>query len=355
MARTKPKSFSSFTDLKEVYDSLTSAENFAPSFTETIIESRLSIASEPTEAEMPDPELAQGCVEDIIAAIFRLTYDTRLEEYAQSLAWGFVNSFHVVAGRIDRAEDRAAQELGELARAFDPSEVYQSQVEEKQQLCQSLAEARAAIQTMGSHAGEVYRVETGRPFNTTRGSRTNGPLSASQIEAIDWLKAREAEQHFAHNPKGVHILVSGGPWEDEDMLYQRLDDIKARYPNMVLKTGAKISGFEQIASKWAAERGVDVVLWRLNKSMGRRAGYYRNERWERLDLAEALIGENSHIQVDLSQKLRRKGVPLHIMRQREQNGGRGPLKVSELREEGRHFTDRDREPLIVPDEPRRWA
>ncbi|MDF0490441.1 DUF2493 domain-containing protein [Sphingomonas sp. H39-1-10] len=354
MARTKPKSFSSFTDLAEVYASLTSAENFASSFTETVIESRLSIMSEPTEAEMPDAHTARLCVEEIISAIFRLTNDTRLEEYAQSLAWGFVNSFHVVADRINRTEDRAAQELGDLARRFDPSEVYQTQVEEKQQICQSLAEARASIETMRRHAEAIYAAEAGRPFNTTRGSKTGGALSASQIEAIDWLKAREAAKHFEHNPKGVNVLVSGGAWEDVDMVFQLLDGIKARYPNMVLHTGAQWTGIEQIGTEWAAKRGVDTVLWRLKKSLGKRAGFYRNDRWERTEFAEAVIGENSYVQVDLARKLRANNIPLHILRKREQNGGRGPLTVSETRAEGRHFTDRDREPLIVPDQPREW-
>ncbi|MBJ7499675.1 MAG: DUF2493 domain-containing protein [Sphingopyxis sp.] len=355
MARTKSQSFSSFTDFAEVYASLTSADNFEHGFTETIVESRLSIAAEPTDAEMPDPEQARLCIEEIISAIFRLTQESRLEEYAQSLAWGFVNSFHVVAGRIDRAEDQAAQELGDLARAFDPSEVYQSQVEEQQQLCQSLAEARAALEAMRDHAGEVYRIETGRPFNTTRGSRTSGPLSASQIEAIDWLKAREAEKHFEHNPKGVNILVSGGPWEDCDMVFQRLDAIRERYPNMALHTGARWTGIEQIASDWAANRGIPIVLWRLKKDMGSRAAFYRNEQWNRTKFAEALIGENTHVQVDLARKLRARNVPLHILRKNEQNGGQGPRTVTETRAEGRHFTSRDREPLIVPDQPRQWA
>src|SRR3546814_10492032 len=109
---------------------------------------------------MPDPEQARAAVEMVRATLFDVFRDTRLEPFASDLAWGFVNSFHVVAKRLSDREDDAAKELGDLARSFDPSEIYASQLEEAQLLCQTLQGCRDAMECMRDHAAEVYRVET---------------------------------------------------------------------------------------------------------------------------------------------------------------------------------------------------
>src|SRR3546814_19639148 len=87
---------------------------------------------------MPEPFAAQAECGGVIAAIFDLFTDTRLEAFAPDIAWGFVNSFHFTAGKLARREDSIAQELGDLARMPDLSEVYATSLEEKQLLCRSL-------------------------------------------------------------------------------------------------------------------------------------------------------------------------------------------------------------------------
>src|SRR3546814_6922397 len=74
-------------------------------------------------------------------------------------------------------------ELDELARVLDPSEIHAVKLEEAQRLCQSLHEAIAGVEAMRDHAAEVYRVECGRPWSATTGSRTSRTLTASQIDA----------------------------------------------------------------------------------------------------------------------------------------------------------------------------
>lgn len=337
MTHTNEKRFSSFTDMAEAYAAMTSARDFPASFAEAIIESRLSVTDDPTQAPMPDPELARGCVEDMTAQIFHLLAGTRMEAFAQPIAWGIVNSLHHVATRTERQEDDAASELGELVRVFDPSEVYQSRMEELQQRCQSLAEARAALEAMRDHAANVYHVETGRPFNTIKGTRASTGLTASQIDGLDYLKAREAERNEKHYPKRPAVLISGGAdWDDAELLYARLDMIRVRIPHMILFTGKRHKGAEQIGACWAADRGIPIVGFGLNKRMGNRAGYHRNKVWNGIDeVVEAVICEQSNVQVDLARTLRAKGIPLHIFRLAEQNGGTGPTNVAELREQAK--------------------
>src|SRR3546814_12691417 len=121
---------------------------------------KLSPVDETEQLEMPDPEQARAAVEMVMATLFDVFRDTRLEPFASDLAWGFVNSFHVVATRLSDREDDAAKELGDLARRFDPSEIYASQLEEAQLLCQPPQGCRAATECLPTHAADVYRLAT---------------------------------------------------------------------------------------------------------------------------------------------------------------------------------------------------
>jgi hypothetical protein len=53
-------------------------------------------------------------------------------------------------------------------------------------------DCREAMEAMRDYAGEIYRVETGRPFSTVKGTRVSSGLTASQIDARDFLAARAA-------------------------------------------------------------------------------------------------------------------------------------------------------------------
>src|SRR3546814_20182572 len=83
---------------------------------------------------------------------------------------------------------------------MDPSEIHAVKVEETQRLCQSLHEAVAAICAMRDHAAEIYRVECGQPWSATTGSRTGRTLTASQIDARDFLATRTVAKRDAHAP-----------------------------------------------------------------------------------------------------------------------------------------------------------
>lgn len=243
----------SLADFHEHYENLTTAEGFAGAFAGEVERAQLSVHDEPTSADMPDPEAARLCTQQMVSDLFALMGDTRLAPLAARIAWGVVNSFHKVAQQVARDEDDAARALGELARIQDPSEIHVLEVEEKQRLCQSLSEALAAIECMRDHAAEVYRVETGKPWSATSGSRTSRALTASQIEARDFLAARAQERREAYAPSGPVVVVSGGSgWQAHEPLWQRLDLIRERVPHMTLLSivmqEAEAFGYRQHAS-----------------------------------------------------------------------------------------------------------
>lgn len=313
------KSFSNFADLASFIASETDSHDRAATYEHAFIEhderAKLSPVDEAEQLDMPDPEQARVAIEMVMATLFDVFRDTRLEPYAADLAWGFVNSFHVVAKRINDREDDAAKELGELARSFDPSEIYAAQLEDAQLLCQTLQGCRDAMECMRDHASEVYRVETGRPYSPTRGSRVSRGVTASMIDARDYLAARGRERREQFAPEGPVVAFSGGQqWENHEMLWRGLDSIKARIPEMVLATTAQTKGCDAIAQAWAAARGVKVILFKLDRRLGAKAAFVRNDRLLALKPVEAVVCEGSGIQMNLAQKLRQAGVPLHVVK-----------------------------------------
>jgi hypothetical protein len=294
-------------------------QRYSAAFIEPSEMAKLSIVDEPARLEMPDPEQTRAAIELMMQTMFDVLRDTRMEEFGRDLAWGFANSFHVVAKRVEGREDDAAKKLGELARAFEPSEIYATELEETQLLCQTLQGCREAMECMRDHAAEVYRVETGRPFSPTRGSKVSSATAASVIEARDYLAGRARIRREQYAPEGPVVAFSGGQqWHDHELLWSRLDQIKARIPEMILATTAQNKGCDAIAAAWAASRKVKVVQFRLDRSQGNRAAFVRNDRIAALKPVEGVVCEGSGIQSSLAQKLRAAGVPLHIFRSAQQ-------------------------------------
>ena len=321
MSKNNPRA-SSFADLGQAlvdhWAEATAAPAYARAFATDIATSQLSIVHEPTSADMPEPYAAQQCVQAMIGELFALMNDTRMQPLAQRLAWGIVNSFHVVARQIETQEDSAALKLGELVRISDPSEVHASEVEDAQMLCQSLAEARAALEVMRDHAGEVYRAECGHPFSPLRGSRVSSALTASQIDARDYLASRAKARREQLAPTGPVVVISGGQdWADHQRIWDRLDVLKIRVPSMTLATTAQGKGVDAIAAAWAASRSVPLIAFRLNRAHGNAAPFRRNKILCDLQPVEAIICEGSGVQANLAERMRDAGVPVTVFRREE--------------------------------------
>lgn len=313
------KPFKNFEALSNFYREQVEAPGFDAAFGEQNSMGQLSVHDEPMATEMPDPDAARGAMEMIIGTVFDLFRGTRMEEFGRDIAWGIVNSFHVTSQRIEKREDEAGKKLGEMARAFDPSEIYAVELEETQCICQTLMDCREAMEAMRDYAGDIYRVETGRPFSTARGSRVSSGLTASQIDARDFLAARASKRREQFAPTGPVVLFSGGTdWHDHELLWQALDDTHARIPQMVLATTAQHKGCDQIAHAWAASRGVKTVRFTLNRALGKRAGFLRNEQMMNLKPVHAVVCEGSGLQANLLSRVQEAGVPHHAFALRHQ-------------------------------------
>jgi hypothetical protein len=217
-------------------------------------------------------------------------------------------------------EDSLADEIGVLARNPEGGEVYNRELEEKQLLCQSTAEQRLAIETMRDYAAEMYRAMSGWPWSPARGSRASRTSTASQIAAVDFLRARALAQRERHLPQAPIVVVSGpAQWHDWEAIWARLDQIKARVPHMTLVTTGQRKGVDAIAAAWAARPGthVPVVAYGLYGT-GKKVAFTRNRKLAELKPVEALLCEGSGLQANLYQLLRQVGVPIHAFKKADQ-------------------------------------
>ncbi|MGN8001387.1 DUF2493 domain-containing protein [Sphingomonas sp. 22176] len=294
----------------------TAATRFVEAFGEVGALSIVEAGAPAQELDMPEPAEAQHDCHAIMVTLFDLFRDTRLETSAQAIAWGFVNSFHFEAAKLAREEDALSLELGEMVRHPDSSEIYAVELEELQLRTQTKMEQRAAIECMRDYAAECYHAQTGRPWSSARGTRVSSATTASQIAAADFLKARATALREQRAPSGPLVVFSGGQeWHDHEQIWTRLDQIKARVPNMTLCTTAQRKGADAIATAWAASKGVPVVAFTPNTARhGKRAGFVRNDQLAGLRPVEAIVCEGSGIQANLLDSLKKAGVPTHAFR-----------------------------------------
>lgn len=111
------------------------------------------------------------------------------------------------------------------------------------------------------YAAEMYRVQSGWPWSPARGSKASSASSASQIAAIDFLRARQLAAREKHHPQGP-LVVNSGPaiWHDWQPVGDRLDEIRRRVPTMTLVTTGQRKGADAIATAWAARRETNVPV-----------------------------------------------------------------------------------------------
>ena len=305
---------STFADLPELYAEAIATNPLEASFGDPLPLSIIEPGDEPGEYEMPEPFAAQKVCGELMTSLHGLLHDTRLDPLAPQIAWGIVNSFHFVAGTLERQEDRLADKIRDMTRRMEPGEVFNKDLEDTQLLCQSLTEQRAAVEAMRDYAAALYRACWRKAWAPTKGSKASSVTTASYVNALDFLQQRALAKREKHQPQGPVVILSGpAMWEEWEPLWAKLDEIKARVPHMTLVTTGQRKGVDAIAAAWAARQGVPVVAFGLYGG-GKKPAFTRNKKLAELGAVEAVLCEGSGIQANLYQTLRKQGVPIHAFR-----------------------------------------
>ena len=297
---------------------LTHAQHTSP--TAVICENLERFGGAPARGE-PDPraiwdesEALAGLEIVLDAFVEEIAPDgTQLADERESLLWGFVNTLHMQTVRLDRAVDKLSPKLKELQRSQDGTEINAWELERVIERAQHLGDRRDAFERLRDAAAERYRADSGstwRPRNGSHTSRTS-QLTSAAIDARDFLRAREQSKAQAYLPEGTLVAVTGSkPVDDADRICAALDQVRTKYPDMVLVHGGG-PGAEKIAARWAESRGVHQVVCKPDwNAHGRAAPFRRNDELLSL-LPKGVIGfPGSGISENLLDKAAQLGIPV---------------------------------------------
>ena len=271
---------------------------------------------EPDTREVWDRDEATAAIAQVIRLLSHAVAPDGLQlaDERENLLWGFANTLHAQMQRLDRTIDKLTPEMRELERAQDGTEIKSLELETLTQRAQNLGDRRDAFETLRDLAADGYQVETGETWRPRHGSHSslNGALTSAAIDARDFVRARKNRETRAHLPDGTLIAIAGGKQvADVDLIWRTLDQVRAKYGDMVLVHGGS-AGVEKVAARWAENKGVHQIVCKPDWTRHNRAApFKRNDEMLNLLPKGVVAFPGSGITENLVDKARQLGIPVH--------------------------------------------
>lgn len=236
-----------------------------------------------------DPDAVRQTLAAVWSDLFALFPETALEDDAEEIAWAFVNLFHRAATKRSAQIDRATDEIRCLLASADGSEVHSSELENQIARAQGAEAAMLALENLRETAAFLYLNETGHSWRPAGGSRANhaAGLTSAVVDGRDFLRARAESRRKAFMPQGTPVVFAGGrlsfPTDEQaktfaNNLWNTLDKVREHVADLVLVHGGDSKGVDRLAASWAEQRRVPQVALGLDRRLGLRAGFRRNEQ-----------------------------------------------------------------------------
>ena len=132
------------------------------------------------------------------------------------------------------------------------------------------------------------------------------------IDSRDFFAAKRRAETEVMLPPGPKIALTGGAdFNDVALVWDRLDKVHAKHPDMVLLHGGSPKGAELIASKWAANRKVPQIAFKPDWTRHNKAApFKRNDAMLETLPIGVMVFPGSGIQGNLADKARRLGIPV---------------------------------------------
>lgn len=268
---------------------------------------------------LPDGDQVAGAVADIFTNLTSILADTRLEPDLDDLLWSLTNVFHRAVLRIERQLDDNEQAQRRLQREQDGTEVKAVELESLIAQGQTMIERRDAFELMRDQATERYEQHTGSAWRPRTGSLVNHRhLTAALIDSRDFLAARRKTETDVMLPTGPKIAFTGGlDFNNHHLIWDVLDKVHAKHPDMVLIHGKSPKGAELIAAKWADNRKVPQIGFAPDWGKhGRAAPFKRNDAVLDLVPIGVIIFPGTGIQDNFADKARKLGINAYDFRKR---------------------------------------
>ncbi len=146
-----------------------------------------------------------------------------------------------------------------------------------------------AFEEMREVAAALYLDETHSSWKPVSSSRAShgAMLTSAVIQGRDFLKARSQSRRKALMPEGAPIIFAGGRNKQDSTedaktfannVWATLDKVHNSVGDMVLVHGGDGKGADRLAASWAERRGVAQLTFSLDRHLGARAGFKRNEQ-----------------------------------------------------------------------------
>ena len=261
----------------------------------------------------PEDHVIQTAVADIFDALISSMADTSLDFDLDEIMWSTVNTFHRAVVRIERKLDDNEQAQRRLQREQDGSEVKSVQLETLIGIGQSLIERRDSMELFRDSAADIYLRTTGTPWSPRSGSRVNHrQMTAAMIDSRDFLAAKRRADNEVLLPSGPKIAFSGGDTTDHQLIWDKLDQVHAKHPDMVLLHGGTPKGAERIAATWANNRKIPQVAFKPDWTKHAKAApFKRNDQMLATMPIGVIIFPGTGIQDNLADKARKMGIPVY--------------------------------------------
>ena len=147
-------------------------------------------------------------------------------------------------------------------------------------------------------------------------SRRGVLLAAAGLGAVGLATAcsdprtAEAKTTEVMVPPGPKVALTGGlDFNDHHLIWDRLDKVRGKHPDMVLIHGGSPKGAELIASKWAVNRKVPQIAFKPDWTKHAKAApFRRNDAMLELMPIGVMYFPGTGIQDNLADKAKRLGI-----------------------------------------------
>lgn len=221
--------------------------------------------------------------------------------------------FHRAAERAQRDLDANEDAQRRCQDHQDGSEIRSVELEALIERGQSLVERRNAYEVFRDTASDLFEVHTGSNWRPRSGSQVNHrAMTASVIDSRDFIAAKRRSETEVMIPVGTRIAVAGGiDFNGHRAIWDALDRVHAKHPDMVLLHGGSPKGAERIAACWADNRKITQLVFKPDWTRHAKAApFKRNDELLATLPAGVIIFPGSGITENLADKARRLGIPV---------------------------------------------
>jgi hypothetical protein len=112
-------------------------------------------------------------------------------------------------------------------------------------------------------------------------------MTSAVVDGRDFLRARLESRRNAVMPDGTPVVFAGGRLSFQtdqqaksfaENVWDTLDKVREHVADLVLVHGGDTKGVDRLAASWAERRHVPQLTFSLDRRLGQRAGFHRNER-----------------------------------------------------------------------------